>query len=259
MPERERKQKPAPKEREEEIVEDAPATSERGEKLKEDIDDLLDEIDSVLEDNAEEFREKLCAEGWSVTTYKQSGDVSPGTYARVVKTCSICGETKPLDDFYRAAGMRDGHRSDCKSCNLATRRAKYIEDPRKHIERVQRWQRENPDRYRAKLQDYAASGKKKVSDRKSHLKRKYGLTLEAFDELLAAQGGGCAICGKPDVDNVDHDHVTGRVRGILCWDCNIAIGKFEDDEDRLIAAATYLGANSELAELARTRVVALSS
>ena len=54
MPERERKQKPAPKEREE-IVEDAPAASERGEKLKEDIDDLLDEIDSVLEDNAEEF------------------------------------------------------------------------------------------------------------------------------------------------------------------------------------------------------------
>jgi ubiquitin-like protein Pup len=54
MPERERKQKPAPKEREE-IVEDVPASNERGEKLKEDIDDLLDEIDSVLEDNAEEF------------------------------------------------------------------------------------------------------------------------------------------------------------------------------------------------------------
>ena len=54
MPERERKQKPAPKEREE-VVEEAPASTERGEKLKEDIDDLLDEIDSVLEDNAEEF------------------------------------------------------------------------------------------------------------------------------------------------------------------------------------------------------------
>jgi len=54
MPERERKQKPAPKEREE-VVEEAPAGTERGEKLKEDIDDLLDEIDSVLEDNAEEF------------------------------------------------------------------------------------------------------------------------------------------------------------------------------------------------------------
>jgi len=55
MAERERKQKPAPKEREEEVVDDVAATGERGEKLKEDIDDLLDEIDSVLEDNAEEF------------------------------------------------------------------------------------------------------------------------------------------------------------------------------------------------------------
>ena len=55
MPERERKQKPAPKEREEVVDEEVTAKSERGEKLKDDIDDLLDEIDSVLEDNAEEF------------------------------------------------------------------------------------------------------------------------------------------------------------------------------------------------------------
>jgi len=55
MAEREQKKKPAPKEREEVVEEDVAAASERGEKLKEDIDDLLDEIDSVLEDNAEEF------------------------------------------------------------------------------------------------------------------------------------------------------------------------------------------------------------
>ena len=55
MAERERKQKPAPKEREEVVHEEVASSSERGEKLKEDIDDLLDEIDSVLEDNAEEF------------------------------------------------------------------------------------------------------------------------------------------------------------------------------------------------------------
>lgn len=54
MPERERKQKPAPKKREE-IVEEAPPQTERGEKLKEELDELLDEIDTVLEDNAEEF------------------------------------------------------------------------------------------------------------------------------------------------------------------------------------------------------------
>ena len=175
-----------------------------------------------------------------------------------MKPCKICGQVKPLADFYRASGARDGYRSDCKSCNLAARRAKYIEDPRKHIERAQRWQRANPDRYRAKLQNYAVSGKKKISDRKSHLKRKYGLTLEAFDELLASQGGGCAICGKADVDNFDHDHESGRVRGILCWNCNVAIGQLEDDPDRAMALVTYLDRDDELADLARARVVALT-
>ena len=105
---------------------------------------------------------------------------------------------------------------------------------------------------------FRAAGKKKVSDRKSHLKRKYGLTLEEFDELLASQGGGCAICGKPDADNVDHDHATGRVRGILCWNCNIAIGQLEDDSDRARAVAEYLDADDELAEVVRSRAVALT-
>ena len=90
------------------------------------------------------------------------------------------------------------------------------------------------------------------------MKRKYGLTLEAFDELLASQGGGCAICGRPDADNVDHDHTTGRVRGILCFNCNIAIGQVEDDEDRLAAAMAYVARDDELAEVARARVVALT-
>jgi hypothetical protein len=175
-----------------------------------------------------------------------------------VKTCKICGESKPLDEFYRAATARDGYRSDCKRCNLAARRARYIEDPRKHIQRVMRWQHANPERYRAKLQEYAASGKKKASDRKSHLKRKYGLTLEEFGEILALQGGGCAICGRPDADNVDHDHRTGRVRGILCFNCNIAMGQLEDDEDRLAAAMTYVARDDEMAAIARDRAVALS-
>ncbi len=83
MPERERKQKPAPKEREEEVVEDAPATNERGEKLKEEMDDLLDEIDSVLEDNAEEFVRNYVQKGWGMTDSDAS--VAP-------KRCQHCGE-----------------------------------------------------------------------------------------------------------------------------------------------------------------------
>jgi hypothetical protein len=174
-----------------------------------------------------------------------------------MKRCKHCREEKPLDDFYTDRKARDGRRPECKSCNLARRKARYEANPRPYIERVLKWQRENPERVRANMDRFRASGKKKVADRKSHLKRKYGLTLEAFDALLASQGGGCAICGKADVDNVDHDHVTGRVRGILCFNCNVAIGHVAEDEDRLGAAMAYLARDDELTALVRERGLAL--
>lgn len=174
-----------------------------------------------------------------------------------MKRCKVCKETKSTTDFYRAAGTRDGYRLECKACNLAGRAAKYRDNPRPAIERATKWQRENPERLQAKQREYAETGKKKISDRKSHLKRKYGLTLEAFDALLASQGGGCGICGRPDADNVDHDHETGAVRGILCFPCNVAIGLFHESEDRLLAAAAYLAKDDELTAVARDRVLAL--
>jgi len=175
-----------------------------------------------------------------------------------VKTCTQCGEEKPLDDFYAEKKGRDGRRPECKTCNLANRAAKYRENPRPAIERALRWKRDNPERYRATQREYVESGKKSVSSRKSHLKRKYGLTLEAFDALLASQGGGCAVCGRADADNVDHDHITGRVRGILCFNCNVAIGHVAEDEDRLVALMTYLAHDDELTALVRERGLALS-
>jgi hypothetical protein len=175
-----------------------------------------------------------------------------------MKTRKMCGVSKPVADFYANKSGRDGLRPECKACNLATRRAKYLENPQPYIDRALNWQRENRERFLERQNSYAGTPSRKISNRKSHLKRKYGLTLEAFDELLASQGGGCAICGRPDADNVDHDHTTGRVRGILCFNCNIAIGQVEDDEDRLAAAMAYVARDDELAEVARARVVALT-
>lgn len=74
----------------------------------------------------------------------------------------------------------------------------------------------------------------------------YGLTPEDFEALLAKQGNRCAICGSdewPGKDNrpqVDHDHDTGEVRGILCGNCNTGLGHFKDDLQLLKVAVRYL-------------------
>lgn len=78
-----------------------------------------------------------------------------------------------------------------------------------------------------------------------HLERKYGVTLEWYEETLVAQGGCCAVCGYvPEKGQrrlaVDHDHETGVVRGLLCQLCNLSVGYMKDDPILLRAAATYL-------------------
>lgn len=87
-------------------------------------------------------------------------------------------------------------------------------------------------------------------DRKSKLKKKYGLTEQAFAALLAAQQGCCAICSveltcvlpqKRNTAHVDHDHITGRVRGVLCMLCNNALGSLRDDPNIAARAVEYLG------------------
>jgi hypothetical protein len=73
--------------------------------------------------------------------------------------------------------------------------------------------------------------------------RSYGITVEEYDEMLESQGGGCYICGIGPVGralDIDHDHRTGKVRGLLCSNHNRALGLLGDDPDLLLAAHTYL-------------------
>jgi hypothetical protein len=76
------------------------------------------------------------------------------------------------------------------------------------------------------------------------LKHKYKMSLEDYERMLKAQGGVCAICYQPNPGGkrlaVDHDHATGRVRGLLCQACNLALGFMRDNAARLNAAAYYL-------------------
>lgn len=89
--------------------------------------------------------------------------------------------------------------------------------------------------------------------RNQRLLRRFGITATQYDEMLESQGGACAICGSSAGSksrnmrlSVDHSHATGKVRGLLCLHCNVAIGKFGDSSAMLRKAATYLDRSQEV-------------
>lgn len=156
-----------------------------------------------------------------------------------VKTqaCSGCGEEKPLAESYFAtyklklAGKSRKvrrFRKRCRECVRLTER-QWRE---KNLEASRQINRESETRRRAdtRRHDYL-------------LRRKYGITSEDYATALDVQGGGCAICGKPPTNrrlSVDHDHKTGKVRGLLCMSCNRGLGTYKDNSANLRKAAEYL-------------------
>ena len=73
-----------------------------------------------------------------------------------------------------------------------------------------------------------------------HLTRRYGLTAAEVDLMLQEQSGACAICREAPAVHVDHDHMTGQVRALLCFNCNGGLGQFRDDPQVLRRAADYV-------------------
>lgn len=89
--------------------------------------------------------------------------------------------------------------------------------------------------------------KSRLQRKKLNLK-KYGLTLEQHQKIYDQQRGCCALCGihERELDralHIDHCHQTGKVRGLLCFDCNTGLGKFCDDPELLFAAVKYIDSN----------------
>lgn len=119
-----------------------------------------------------------------------------------------------------------------------------IENPSTNVRYQREWTRDNPEYQR----EWRKSNPDKIAtyNRKQQLRR-YGLTPERYAEMLEEQAHGCAICGDPPAEgkilNVDHDHKSGKVRGLLCHGCNTALGAFRDDPIILHWAADYVEAN----------------
>lgn len=141
-----------------------------------------------------------------------------------MKKCTGCKIEKPLDDFHRNSKKLDGHETRCKSCKSA----------------YNRWLAKNPVEIRK-----FKNGKLKKKTIRTDVSKKYGITSDAYDEMLSEQNGVCAICGRHPNGNkkrlcIDHDHESGNVRGLLCNDCNVALGYAKDNIGILEKMINYL-------------------
>lgn len=166
------------------------------------------------------------------------------------KTCNACGVEKDLvTEFYsRKAGASRYYFSECKECTKARTRqsnARYrdrveISLPETH---TCSWCRRSLPNSDFSLNRTKALGIQNIC-KECFRARRYGITRNDLERLLDEQGGVCAICAEPcsriEVLCIDHDHETGAVRGLLCTGCNLGLGGFGDDPDRLVAAAAYL-------------------
>lgn len=118
----------------------------------------------------------------------------------------------------------------------------------KSAQRGKTWRKNNPERAKEISKKYRSThvAEMALMKRKSELKLRYGITLEDFERMVLAQGNLCAICNEPPENkdstklHIDHCHTTGKVRGLLCRSCNIAIGYLNDDINLLQNAIKYL-------------------
>lgn len=138
---------------------------------------------------------------------------------------------------YTTAERSARHKAKDPEAYRAKKRA-YIKTPVEREKRriaQQKWRDANREHYNswARANSYKARQRPEVRERLHgyHLKRTFGITLKEYEAMLAAQGGGCAICGANPPNgrrlHVDHCHVTSRVRGLLCAGCNTKVGAAE--------------------------------
>ena len=154
------------------------------------------------------------------------------------RVCFKCKNSKPVSDFSKAKGAKDGLHTYCKECCKLLASDYRKTDRGKAVSR--KWRQEK----------FVKTGYYKTDKWRDYLKdkglqRKYGINLVQYKAMKMAQLNKCAICGieeerLPKALHVDHNHITGSVRALLCGQCNQGLGLFNDSFERLEAAAHYL-------------------
>jgi hypothetical protein len=165
------------------------------------------------------YRKRQAAAGRPV----REREVTPVGTAR----CTSCGDLKPIAQFTRSRAKTSGRHSHCRPCHYAQTK-------------------ESAERLHGSTRDL-------------HLKRRYGLTSADVDAMAQAQGGVCLLCQERPAQHVDHDHLTGAVRGVLCSCCNQGLGNFRDRADVMRQAIDYLERTTWLKERVCTGVYRLTT
>lgn len=184
-----------------------------------------------------------------------------------MKTCSCCKIQKEDFEFGKSSRFKDNLRGQCKECEKNYR--KKVREKTKDYHK--KYDIDNKERIKGRKKNYYLLNKKKINNRNSdwyfknkeelnkHRKSKYnkntarnyalkinfGITLEDYNKIFEDQNGKCKICGKHQSEltlslNVDHCHITGKIRGLLCGNCNKALGLFKDNTKSLKNAINYL-------------------
>ena len=160
-----------------------------------------------------------------------------------MKRCSGCKTEKPLTAFTLDKSRKDGKGRLCRPC--ATKRSTQWVKDHPEVRRVwsRAYYRKNCEKIKAAVK--AHRNKHPDRTRDTYLRWQYGISLAEYNAMWKAQSGECAICKTPQGRgrngfHVDHDHVTGKVRGLLCRDCNYILGNAKDSPQLLQRAIEYL-------------------
>jgi hypothetical protein len=170
-----------------------------------------------------------------------------------VKQCTLCNIPKDLAEFPNNKKSKDGKDWRCRLCVKSIHRAYYAKNKHLWKDRDKRLREADPEglnkRQREAQARYRANPQNTIKLR--YLRSRYGITPKDYDRMLQEQGGVCKICGSPpDGRNrygrlhVHHCHTTGKVRGLLCYPCNVGLGSFKDDQERMAKAMAYLDAHA---------------
>lgn len=165
------------------------------------------------------------------------------------KICCICKQDKEYKLFHRQISSKDGYQAKCAKCTREYNREYRAKHTEKVSEYQKQYQSDNSDTIAARKKERydAQKDSEEFKEKRRNLKyvTRYGITVEDYERILAEQHGVCNICLQEQTTArnnlcVDHCHITGEVRGLLCDHCNVGLGRFKDDPELLLRAVEYL-------------------